>query len=79
MNEKGFTLVELLIGVVAIPLAVFLIIFLPFTAIWGLNTLFGLAIPYTLKTWAAAFVLGVFIRGFGSKSISTLVSSKNHD
>lgn len=29
----------------------------PLAVIWALNTLFGLAIAFTLKTWAAALVL----------------------
>ena len=30
----------------------------PLTLIWALNTLFGLAIPFTFKTWLASLVLG---------------------
>ena len=30
---------------------------LPLATIWALNTLFGLSIAFTLKTWAAALVL----------------------
>jgi hypothetical protein len=35
----------------------------PLAAIWSLNTLFGLSIAYTLKTWAAALVLAWVIGG----------------
>lgn len=35
----------------------------PIAIIWGLNTLFNLSIAYTLKTWAAALVLGGAVGG----------------
>lgn len=38
-------------------LAVFAIIYVPLFNIWALNTLFGLSIPWTLKTWLAAVLL----------------------
>ena len=41
-----------------ILLAILLIIFGPFLMIWSINTLFGLTIPFTLKTWLAALILG---------------------
>lgn len=44
-----------------------LIIVGPLLTIWSLNTLFGLTIAYTLKTWFAAMVLGGII---GSKAAS---------
>ena len=34
-----------------------LILSIPLAAIWSVNTLFGLTIPYTFKTWLAAFIL----------------------
>ena len=37
------------------------IFFTPFVGIWALNTLFGLGIAYTAKTWFAALVLGAII------------------
>tara|TARA_B100000131_G_scaffold301522_1_gene323807 strand:+ start:916 stop:1113 length:198 start_codon:yes stop_codon:yes gene_type:complete len=41
---------------------IFLILFIfisgPFVTIWSFNTLFDLGIEYTLKTWAAALILG---------------------
>jgi hypothetical protein len=33
----------------------------PLAAIWALNTLFGLGIAYTFKTWLAALVLGAIL------------------
>ena len=39
------------VGILAIALG------FPFFIIWSLNTLFGLAIGYTFKTWLAAFIL----------------------
>ena len=33
----------------------------PWLSIWALNTLFGLGIAYTFKTWLAALVLGAII------------------
>ena len=41
-----------------ILLALLLIVFGPFLMIWSINTLFGLTIPFTLKTWLAALILG---------------------
>jgi len=38
-------------------LIILLIVFGPFLTIWAINTLFGLVIPYTLKTWAASLIL----------------------
>jgi len=36
----------------------------PLLIIWSLNTLFpSLAIPYTIETWAAAFILGSVVYG----------------
>lgn len=44
--------------VMGMGLAVILaVIFMPFLAIWSLNTLFGFSIAYTLKTWFAALVI----------------------
>jgi hypothetical protein len=39
----------------------------PFLTIWSLNTLFGLAIPFTIDTWAAVILLGMFLKGDGVK------------
>lgn len=36
----------------------------PFLTIWSLNTLFPvLAIPFSLDTWAAIILLGMFLKG----------------
>lgn len=42
-------------------LVVALLIFVPLGEIWALNTLFGLHIAFTLKTWAAALLLGTTV------------------
>lgn len=43
---------------ILISMALLLIILGPFIFIWSLNTLFPvLAIPYTLETWVAAFLV----------------------
>lgn len=40
-------------------LAIALILLAPFAIIWAINTLFpAVAIPYTLETWAASFIIG---------------------
>jgi hypothetical protein len=52
----GLGLVGLLI------LSVVLVFIGPILSIWAVNTLFGLAIPFTVKTWFAAFVLGLVVR-----------------
>ncbi len=41
-----------ILGLVAFVLL--LIVFGPFISIWSLNTLFGLGIAYSFKTWLAA-------------------------
>jgi hypothetical protein len=49
------------------PLIVLIIICLcifgPFLTIWAINTLFGLAIAYSFKTWLAALILDGLISG----------------
>lgn len=43
---------------VLIALSILVILLGPIALIWGLNTLFPvLAIPYTLETWLAAFII----------------------
>lgn len=45
-----------LIGIILV--AALVVVCGPIAAIWALNTLFpALAIPYTLETWAAAFII----------------------
>jgi hypothetical protein len=39
-----------------------LITFMPLAAIWALNTLFTLTIPYTFWTWLAVVVFSVFAK-----------------
>jgi len=56
-----------LLVIVVVVLAVF--IGAPIAIIWSLNTLFPvLAIPYTLETWVAAFVLFAGVSGIGLKT-----------
>ena len=51
-----------ILGVVA--LVIFFIIFGPLLTIWALNTLFpALAIPYSIETWSAVVLLGMWLRG----------------
>lgn len=61
------SLLKLLIGIGLIIIA---IVLGPLAGIWSLNTLFPvLAIPYTIETWAAFFLLFGSITGlrFGGK------------
>lgn len=45
--------------VILLILAIVLILLAPFAVIWAINTLFpNVAIPYTLETWAASFIIG---------------------
>ncbi len=47
-----------MVKIIALVVLVILAIWLaPLAEIWAINTLFALAIPYTLKTWAAALIL----------------------
>jgi hypothetical protein len=48
-------------------LVIVLIVVGPFLSIWALNTLFGLAIAYTLKTWAASLILGLALTARNTK------------
>jgi hypothetical protein len=44
-------------------LAVLILFFGPLLTIWAVNTLFPvLAIPYTIETWFATILLGLFLR-----------------
>ena len=49
--------------VLIIALAIVACIFIPLGAIWSLNLLFGLAIPYSFHTWLAAFLLSSIVYG----------------
>lgn len=48
-------------------LIIALIICVPFGAIWSLNTLFGLTIPYTWRTLIAAMCLSVLVGNSGAR------------
>jgi len=37
-----------------------IVVGLPLGAVWAVNTLFGLGIAYTVKTWVASLLLMVF-------------------
>jgi hypothetical protein len=39
----------------------------PLLVIWSLNTLFALTIPFTIETWSAVIILGMFLKGDGVK------------
>lgn len=44
-------------------IAVLVVIGAPIALIWGLNTLFpAVAIPYTLETWLAAFIVSAALK-----------------
>jgi TctA family transporter len=61
------SLFKLVLGIILI---VFAIVVGPLVGIWSLNTLFPvLAIPYTIETWAAFFLLFGSLTGlrFGSR------------
>lgn len=51
-KERGKTMVGLIV-----VLIVALVVFMPLAVVWALNTLFGLAIAYTFKTWLAALII----------------------
>lgn len=49
--------------ILIVALIIALIIIGPLLTIWALNTLFPiLAIPYTIQTWFAVVLVGMFIR-----------------
>lgn len=55
--------VVLIIGIVIVGLWLG-----PLALIWALNTLFGLGIEYTIKTWAAALIIGGMFSASASRS-----------
>ena len=55
-------------AVILIGIVVLCIVFVPLAGIWALNTLFGLAIAYTFKTWLAALVLAGIVGGTSKAS-----------
>lgn len=38
----------------------FLVLFMPFSAIWSINNLFGLGIEFTFKTWLSVVILNLY-------------------
>jgi len=53
-----------------ITIVVLGIVFIPIAIIWSLNILFPiLAIPYTIKTWAAALILSSVLAARVSTSV----------
>lgn len=59
MDLDTSTAVWAIIGLILLIVA--LIAVGPLLTIWSLNTLFGLSIAYTFKTWIAALVLGLLV------------------
>jgi hypothetical protein len=53
MNKIGLWLI-LLVAIAALG---------PLLVIWSLNTIFVLAIPFTLEAWVAVIILGMFLKG----------------
>jgi hypothetical protein len=53
------------IVLVVAALLIVLVVAGPILVLWSWNTLFGTlyAIPYTVWTWLAVLIIGVFIRG----------------
>jgi hypothetical protein len=51
--------------VLVAALLIVLVVAGPLLVLWSWNTLFGslYAIPYTVWTWLAVLIIGVFIRG----------------
>lgn len=62
-TKRTSRLLDLCLLVFGIPVVIAAIIFVPLALIWSLNTLFGLTIPWTFKTWFAALVLGAVASG----------------
>jgi hypothetical protein len=62
-NLKMFKNTVLVVLVAA--LLIVLVVAGPLLVLWSWNTLFGslYAIPYTVWTWLAVLIIGVFIRG----------------
>ncbi len=56
----------LIVGLVL--LIVLAVVFGPLLAIWSINTIFGLSVPYTMKTWAAALFLSGMVSGYRYQS-----------
>jgi len=54
---------EGIVGLLVILVTILALVFAPLGTIWAINTLFGFAIAYSSKTWAATVILGIFFRG----------------
>lgn len=59
-DSDSFAVLPAILGMTMILALVFAC---PFIVIWCLNTLFGLAIPFTFKTWCASFLLKGILSG----------------
>ena len=59
-------MIKILLYVLIIGL---LVVLMPFAAIWSLNTLFGLTIPFTFDTWCASVILSGIVGGNAGISI----------
>ena len=65
MKENWLMFKNTFIVLVVAALLIVLVVAGPVLVIWSWNTLFGAlyAIPYTIWTWLAVLIIGVFIRG----------------
>lgn len=48
--------------VIGIAIIIGIAVVFPLLIIWAMNTLFSLAIPYTLETWSAVVLLQIFFK-----------------
>ncbi len=55
---------------IALLIILAIIVVGPVLMIWALNTLFALAIPYTIWTWLAVLILGSAIKANAQVSAS---------
>lgn len=62
---------DILKFVLILGVAIAAVICWPIATIWSLNMLFGLAIPVSLDTWLAAFLLTAVINGSVSYRFKT--------
>jgi hypothetical protein len=56
MKPMKLTKFDFLVLIIAVA-----VVTLPLVLIWSLNTLFGLGIAYTFRTWLAALFLGALV------------------
>ena len=53
-----------MVRIVALIIFALLMLWLgPIAAIWSVNTLFSMAIPYTFDTWCASLILSAAVSG----------------